>query len=181
MCHFMSIRRKQQHGAKVWSKSMEQNQKHASHGAKVHCLPAPYRQLQWRTETSANVYGGMTSAPLSAVLRHFPPATMAGPRCFRQRQWRVQHSASPGGGFFFPPMPVAERATCCLKALPPGQKWQYFSAGVIFNNKIGQRCIFVKKSNDTAISSDLVEKTSLPISSYLYSLSIYVWHMQSIL
>jgi hypothetical protein len=62
----------------------------------------------------ANACGGMSSASLSAVLPHFPPATMAGPRCFRYRQWRVQHSASPGGGFFFPPMPVAEIPTCRL-------------------------------------------------------------------
>jgi hypothetical protein len=58
------------------------------------CLP-PAAMAEWR-------------------LLHFPPATMAGLLCFRQCEWRVLISASPGGGYLFPPLPVAERATCHL-------------------------------------------------------------------
>jgi hypothetical protein len=81
-----------------------------------------YQLFGWKSKAScnggqllpANACGGMTSAYLSALLHHFPPATMAGELCFRQSLWWVLISASPGGGYLILPLPVAERATCRL-------------------------------------------------------------------
>jgi hypothetical protein len=72
---------------------MEQKQTHASkRGASV--LAA---NSNGGESIPANCCGGMTSAV-----------------SFRQREWPVLLSASPGGEYLFPPLPVAERATCHL-------------------------------------------------------------------
>jgi hypothetical protein len=41
---------------------------------------------------------------------------------------------------------VAERATCQFSLFPPGHLWKEILVGIIFDNLVAQRVIFVKKS-----------------------------------